>query len=104
VLGISFVSERNIALNEILNITSQVRQPVIAKTSTSFKKLTKRERQCLKLTAQGLSAKEIAAKLFLSKLTVENHLDNIKAKFFCKNKIELLTQAIKLGYVNIYEI
>jgi DNA-binding CsgD family transcriptional regulator len=40
----------------------------------SERQLTRRERDCLELVAQGLSSKEIAAKLGIAPGTVDNHL------------------------------
>ncbi|NLL42175.1 MAG: response regulator transcription factor [Firmicutes bacterium] len=42
--------------------------------------LTPREREVLKLIAQGLSNGEIAAALFISQHTVKNHVSNIYRK------------------------
>ena len=42
--------------------------------------LTPREREVLKLIAQGLSNGEIAATLFISQHTVKNHVSNVYRK------------------------
>ena len=42
--------------------------------------LTPREREVLKLKAQGLSNGEIASTLFISEHTVKNHVSNIYRK------------------------
>ncbi|HHT69071.1 MAG TPA: response regulator transcription factor [Firmicutes bacterium] len=42
--------------------------------------LTPREREVLKLIAQGLSNGEIASALFISQHTVKNHVSNIYRK------------------------
>ena len=42
--------------------------------------LTPREREVLKLIAQGLSNGEIASTLFISEHTVKNHVSNIYRK------------------------
>lgn len=42
--------------------------------------LTPREREVLKLIAQGLSNGEIASTLFISQHTVKNHVSNIYRK------------------------
>lgn len=55
--------------------------------------LTKREHECLKLVRQGKSAKQIGALLNISYRTVESHVDNIKSKFSCRTKLELISSA-----------
>jgi hypothetical protein len=53
-------------------------------------KLTEREIDVLKLIKDGLSSKEIAAKIFLSYRTVEVHRSNILKKMNLKNTASLL--------------
>ena len=52
--------------------------------------LSARQRDCVKLLLQGLTAKEIAIKLNLSYRTIETYLETLKKKLGCKNKAELL--------------
>lgn len=52
--------------------------------------LTLREQQCLDLFKQGRSAQATAAILGLSQRTVEYYFDNIKEKFGCSSKWQLL--------------
>ena len=54
--------------------------------------LTPREQQCLDLLKQGRSAQSTAAILEISRRTVEHHIDNIKMKFKCNSKWELLNK------------
>lgn len=56
-------------------------------------RLSKRERQCLKLLLQGKTAKETAASLTLSPRTVEYYFDNLKDKLECWNRSELFKAA-----------
>lgn len=53
-------------------------------------KFTKREKQILKLIAQGKTTANIATELFLSPLTVETHRRNMMQKLDVKNAIELI--------------
>jgi DNA-binding NarL/FixJ family response regulator len=61
--------------------------------------LTARERETLKLIAEGKSNKEIGDLLFISARTVERHRANIMDKLKLKNTAELVKYAIEKGYV-----
>lgn len=62
----------------------------VDKGMTNSVKLTNREYDCAKLLLSGLRIKEIAARIHLSPRTVETHIINLKDKFECRNKIELI--------------
>jgi DNA-binding NarL/FixJ family response regulator len=62
--------------------------------------LTPRERQILKLVAEGGSSPEIARGLNLSVKTVEGHRGRIMAKLDTKNVAGLVRHAIRLGLVS----
>ncbi len=51
--------------------------------------LTRREREVATLAAQGLSAREIADRLYISERTVEGHLANVYAKLGIRSKLDL---------------
>lgn len=59
--------------------------------------LSVREKEVLKLTAQGSSNKEIAANLFISDTTVKAHMRNILEKLRVKNRAEAVGVAISRG-------
>ena len=61
--------------------------------------LSKREKEILLLIMEGLQNKEIAARLHISKETVDKHRKNMLAKTGCKNSGQLITKAIKNGWV-----
>ena len=58
--------------------------------------LTDREQEILKLLAQGLSNKMIAAKLYLSVRTVEGHLANIYSRLGVHSRTEAMLMAVKI--------
>ncbi|GAC1598013.1 MAG: hypothetical protein NVS3B21_23140 [Acidimicrobiales bacterium] len=58
--------------------------------------LTARERDVARLAAEGCSAKEIAARLFIGERTVETHLANSYAKLGVTSKVELVRRAPEL--------
>lgn len=65
--------------------------------------LTKKEIEIIKLLADGLSTKDIAAKLYLSGHTVNTHRRNILRKLKFSNTSELVMYAVKTGIVDVME-
>jgi DNA-binding CsgD family transcriptional regulator len=63
--------------------------------------LTTREREVLKLIAEGKSSKETAELLFISVRTVEHHRENIKRKLGLKKLSDLVRYAITKGYTSV---
>ena len=63
--------------------------------------LTPREREILKLLAEGNSVKEIAVLLALSVKTVEAHKFNLMRKLDIHNKAQLVTYAIQKKIIKI---
>jgi DNA-binding NarL/FixJ family response regulator len=59
--------------------------------------LTSREREILRLMAQGQTARAIAEALVLSPKTIESHIQHIRAKLGTRNRAELTQHAIRLG-------
>jgi len=74
-----------------------VRQP-------RFGTLTKREREILKMLAEGRSVKEIAAGFDLSVKTVEAHKFNLMRKLDIHNKAQLVQYAIQKKIIRLPEI
>ena len=62
-------------------------------------RLTNREREILKLTAEGRSSKEIGDLLTISNRTVEHHRANIMVKLNLKNTADLVKYAIFNKYL-----
>lgn len=62
--------------------------------------LTDRELEILALVADGLSAKEIAAKMQLSPRTIERHVENCKFKLHARNTSQLILKASTSGYLS----
>ena len=67
---------------------------------TTWDKLTKREREIIKLIAEGYKNREIAEQLFISKKTVEKHRANLMRKLKLHNAVELTVFAVKKGLIS----
>lgn len=63
----------------------------------SFPELTEREREVLKLMAQGVSNKAIAEKLVISMKTVSNHITNIFSKLQVADRAQAIIRARDAG-------
>lgn len=63
--------------------------------------LTSQERKVLQLIAEGLSTKEIAAKLSLSENTVHTHRNHLMAKLGLRKATDLVRYAIREGIAKL---
>jgi DNA-binding NarL/FixJ family response regulator len=68
-------------------------------SKTAGPPLSPREREVLDLTAQGLTAREVATALDISSNTVERHRANIMAKLGFSNRAQLVRYAVESGLV-----
>ena len=59
--------------------------------------ITEREKEVLKLVADGLSNDEITEKLFISRNTVKNHIASIISKLSVKDRTGAAVLALKNG-------
>ncbi|HJX13014.1 MAG TPA: response regulator transcription factor [Dehalococcoidales bacterium] len=66
-----------------------------------YGQLTERERDVLKLLAEGYSTQEIAAMLVVTPKTVEGHKTNLMAKLGIHNRIDLVKYALRRGIISI---
>lgn len=67
--------------------------------STEAEPLTRREREVLKLIAEGHTDREISEKLFISLRTAQRHHGNIREKLNLKRTADIIRYAIARGYV-----
>jgi DNA-binding CsgD family transcriptional regulator len=65
------------------------------------KNLSDRQLECLFLLMRGKTSKQIAAILELSPRTIETHIEDIKEKFNCQSKSELIEKAINEGFMHV---
>ena len=86
-------------------ITKELASQTRAVTSNSengadrLEELTAREVDVLRLMAEGLGNKEIAARLGISDHTVKFHISSILAKLSVSSRTEAVTQGIRMGLI-----
>jgi DNA-binding NarL/FixJ family response regulator len=66
-----------------------------------YRQLTNREREILKLLAEGHTTQEIANMLVLSPKTVDRHKTNLMAKLAIHSRAELIKYALRKGIITI---
>ena len=66
-----------------------------------FDRLTAREREILKLIAEGMTSRQIAELLFISLKTVQGHRTKIMEKLDLHNRAELIKYAVRKGLVSV---
>ncbi|MFZ1750154.1 MAG: response regulator transcription factor [Saprospiraceae bacterium] len=66
-----------------------------AKSTAFFPKLSRREKEVLKLIAQEFTTQEIGDKLFISLKTVESHRSSLLSKLNARNSVGLIKTAIE---------
>ena len=73
----------------------------ISQIEPSYETLTTREREILKLLADGLSIKEVAVKLSISGKTADVHKSNLMRKLDIHDRTELVKYAIRNKLIKI---
>lgn len=84
------------------SVLAQIRhmQPLdTEKTNVSLDALSTQQLVMLRLIAQGLSSREIAAQLYLSENTVKGYVQEIIHKLNVKNRTEAVMFAVKHGWL-----
>jgi len=69
----------------------------------SYESLTTREREVLQLAAEGNTAAQIGARLFISPRTVEIHRANLMRKLSLRTQADLIRYALKKGLLPLDE-
>ena len=64
-----------------------------------YEQLTNREREVLKLLAEGHTTQEIATLLVISSKTVEGHKTNLMSKLDIHNRTDLIKYALRKGII-----
>jgi len=76
---------------------SKETEKILQKANEEQVIITRREKEVLELIADGLTNKEIAARLFISVTTVDTHRKNLLEKFGVNNIASLIKTAATLG-------
>ena len=97
--GGSYLSPR-LLTRLVDDFRTQGREPI---RQPRFGTLTKREREILKMLAEGQSVKEIATAFELSVKTVEAHKFNLMRKLDIHNKAQLVQYAIQKKIIRLSE-
>jgi len=69
--------------------------------SDPYQQLTPRERDVIKLIAEGYTTQQVADMLVVSPKTVEGHRTNLMAKLGLRNRVELVKYAVRKGIISI---
>jgi RNA polymerase sigma factor (sigma-70 family) len=85
---------------ELLRLAGQQREQC-REAEAALARLTAREREVLQALADGLSDREIAARLHISSETVRTHMSNILSKLGVQSRLQALVFALRHGAVTI---
>lgn len=88
----AFARGSELAMDEMIGLAlreSESATPSLARRSST--KLTRREREIADLVAEGLSNKEIAARLVISPRTAESHVEHILTKLGFNSRAQIAT-------------
>lgn len=77
---------------KISNIEDMDRQDV---------KVSKAEMRVLELLPSGKTNKQIGKDIFISEHTVKAHVCSLMQKFCVETRVQVVTEAIKLGIINV---
>lgn len=92
---------RDVARGKML-ITPRTIATLLAKrraVDAQLERLTSREKEVLRLMAQGLPSRSIAAELGISYTTVRTHIRSLGSKLAVHSKLEAIVKARELGLI-----
>lgn len=76
-------------------------EPVETGAAVAYESLTDREKQVLKLVAEGQSNKDVAAALDISVKTAMTHREHLMQKIGAHNRTELILFALRAGVIRL---
>lgn len=93
-------SRKNSKLLELLAAVSstQTKREKLLASLEGYASLTLREKEVMQLVSEGFSSKEIAAKLFISRHTVESHRKHILHKLSVRNAPQMVHECVMSSF------
>lgn len=85
---------------EIVKMLAGFPKMNISNADSSYRELSSREQEVMRLLAEGNSVKEIARLLYISAKTVENHRGHIMRKLDLHSTVEFIRYAVKIGLID----
>lgn len=102
-MGAKGFINKNISLNDLLSKINMVLggATIFPKYEQESQPLTSREKEILQLAATGLKQHEIADQLYISRRTVNNHIQTLNEKLYVNSTVAAIVHGIQLGIVQI---
>lgn len=104
-IGAKGFINKNISIHDLLDqVERVVRGGMIFPRSASDSEvvpLTSREKEVLQLMAEGLRQQDVADRLFISRRTVNNHIQMINEKFQVNSTVSAIVKGIELGIISV---
>lgn len=102
-MGAKGFINKNISISDLL-----LKINLVLKGETIFphyeqksESLTNREKEVLRLAAKGFKQQEIADQLYISRRTVNNHIQTINEKFYVNSTVAAIVRGIQLGIITV---
>jgi DNA-binding NarL/FixJ family response regulator len=86
---------------EVARAAMEEASPAAAGSADPYESLTDREKQVLKLVAEGRSNKEVADELGISVKTAMSHREHVMQKLDLHNRTELVRFALRKGVIRV---
>ncbi len=86
-------------LARLLKQVTRLRRHVLQPRGLGFNGLSSREKDILKLAAEGLDTEEIARELSYSKRTVTSALHDVSVRYQLRNRTHAVAYAIREGFI-----
>ena len=98
-LNNAYRTARKLGARPLAGRAAEALQALGEPANTRSAGLSRRELEVLRLAADGLTNREIATRLFLSKRTVDMHVRNLLAKLGCRSRVQAAQRARSLQLI-----